>query len=112
VLKVKEYVFPLERVPESNAPEVEVTVCGALSALVQVTVVPLATVRVAGLKAKLAMFMLAVEAAGGVEVEGVDGAVVEGVTADGEDTTGGGEGDAQPKSKTKDSNRAIKSIFI
>lgn len=59
MLKVNVQDPPFERLPESKAPLVEVTVWAALSLLVQVTEVPLATVSSAGLNANPLMSTLA-----------------------------------------------------
>ena len=70
-LKVKLKVSPVVSVPESNSPLSAVTVWGALSRLVQTTVVPALTVNGAP-KANLAMAMailaLALVAVGGTDV--------------------------------------------
>ena len=73
------YVAPLASVSDLNAagaPSAEVTVCGALSWFVHVTVVPGFTVRVAGLNAKFWMVTAAPlpEGAGAVAAEGCAGA--------------------------------------
>lgn len=47
-LNVYEYVWPWKRIPLLGLPMVPVTVCGALSMLVHVTLVPRFTVIVAG----------------------------------------------------------------
>ena len=76
--------LPGARVPESNAPVSEVTVCGTESWLVKVTVVPALTVRDPGLKAKFWMVTLVPVAwaagagavAAGALVGGVTGCIV------------------------------------
>ncbi len=53
MVKVYEYDWPCARWPLAGPPLLPVTVCGAASLLVQVTVVPTGIVRFCGLKAKL-----------------------------------------------------------
>ena len=53
--KVNVKLCPGLRLPESNDPSSAVTVCGEVSLLVQVTVVPAATLKVGGSKAKFAI---------------------------------------------------------
>ena len=58
---------------ETGAPESETTACGALSLLVQVTVVPDFTVSVAGVNTKSLMAMVFPAGAGaGVAEDGAD----------------------------------------
>src|SRR5215213_11718728 len=52
LLKVYEYLCPLRKSPESNAPLFAVAVCWTLSLLIQVTLVPGVTEILAGLKLK------------------------------------------------------------
>jgi hypothetical protein len=57
-LNVKLKLLPGERFPESNAPWSAVTVWVTVSLFVQVTFVPVFTVRLAGLKAKFIIVTL------------------------------------------------------
>lgn len=76
-VKVKLNEFPGERLPESQAPWLAVTVCVTLSLFVQVTLVPTETFNVAGLKEKLWMLTLGALPLGDVAVGvGVEALVV------------------------------------
>jgi len=83
LVKVKLKLLPGERSPELNAPWSAVTVWVTVSLFVQVTFVPVFTVRLAGLKAKFMIVTLfpvlvgvLVEAVVGVAVGAVVGVLV------------------------------------
>ena len=78
MVNVKLKLFPGERSPESNAPWSAVTVWVTVSLFIQVTFVPIFTVRDTGLKAKfiiVTLFPLLV----GVLVDAVVGVLVDAV---------------------------------